>query len=169
MNFVIPGIKGRSNIFGVAGIENAINSQERNYIFSNSSNPTPVSSGASSIITLSRNYAWVWSAIQPPLINGSAGSNGDILQLNFFDQENRPIFSEPLLANTIFGDDLSVDYPLLPLRPCPPASRIKIVWNNLSNSVTLGFEIILRGFEVLDIAVDLDNQKSKQSRYETNA
>lgn len=162
MNFVIPGITGRSNILGVAGIENALNSQERNYIFSNIANPTAVAvsvavpTNGSSVITLSRYYAWVWSAVQPPTLGSSLATK---TAFNFFDQNNRPLFNNPVLVSTLFGDDNSIDYPMLPLRPLPPTSKIKIVWSNLSTTQTLGFEIILRGFEVLD---DLKHETNEQ-------
>ena len=157
MNFVIPGAEGRSSAFGVAGIENAINSQERNYVFSNAANPTATLAGGSSIITLSRYYAWVWSAIEPPVLFGNALATD--AAFNFFDHENRPLFNNPVRSSTLFGPDLSIDYPMLPLRPFPPGMRIKIVWQNFSNANTLAFEMMFRGFEVLSFYAGKDKPK----------
>jgi len=144
------------NAVGLAGpdeIEHGFNARPKTLLFQNTATPTAPGASASAIITIG-DYPWLLNCIELGSIslpgNGVSFPNSFFLQFNLFDSDNEGLFGGAAAprASTVFGSPIQIAYAIQPVKVFKPRAKMKLSWTNRNATLSLGFELILRGIEV---------------------
>ncbi len=135
-------------------VEDATNSRPKALLFQNTATPTAPGASQSAIITIG-DYPWLLNCIELGSNFLTTGSSAQppafYLQFNLFDSDNEGLFggaSAPR-ASTVFGMPISIAYAVQPVKVFKPKTKMKLSWTNQNQTLSLGFELMFRGIEII--------------------